>query len=118
MTAMANGRPASSLSSREHPPLPPAPRIEIDDVGAVGEPLIEDFQDRVSPKRVEPPSSPMRTVGDLASQQSDGFLLSSDDEAAPPPPDFTRRGIHIPTRTRYVRVSCAKPQSLTCMVVV
>ena len=27
---------------------------------------------------------------------------AGDDESAPPPPDFTRRGIHIPTRTRYV----------------
>ena len=31
--------------------------------------------------------------------------LSDTEEAAPPPPDFTRRGIHIPTRTRCVALS-------------
>jgi hypothetical protein len=37
---------------------------------------------------------------DLHPLKSHPLTPSSDDDAAPPPPDFTRRGIHIPSRTR------------------
>lgn len=73
------------------------------DGGAVNEPLVVDFpimhdgrtQERHVPPLTPPPSQ-------KASQDQDNW--PSDDERAiapaPAPPDFTRRGIHIPSRTR------------------
>jgi hypothetical protein len=73
------------------------------------EPLIQDFGqvDRGSLDGfVQEPTTPPRnnkqsTYMPLASHP---VQANSDDEedSAPPPPDFTRRGIHIPMRTRYV----------------
>jgi len=73
----------------------------FDEGGAVGEPIVYDFQaihDELPAKVREPrtPHAKPRILNPLGSNP----VHSSDDEAAPPPPDFTHRGIHIPTRTR------------------
>lgn len=75
------------------------------DAGAVNEPLVLDLgaiydgYDKVqSPPLTPPPSQ-------KASQEQPDRWLSDDEQdsrvaPAPAPPDFTRRGIHIPSRTR------------------
>ena len=82
------------------------------DAGAVGEPLVEDVdqmqsdagasthigeQPQTPHKMTEPPQSPIN----FRPLTSHPVNSSSDEDAAQPPPDLTRRGIHIPTRTRY-----------------
>ncbi|KAH5315445.1 hypothetical protein HBI12_128910 [Parastagonospora nodorum] len=72
------------------------------DAGAVNEPLVLDLgaiydgYDKVqSPPLTPPPSQ-------KASQEQHDRWLSDDEQdsrVAPAPPDFTRRGIHIPSRT-------------------
>lgn len=77
------------------------------DAGAVNEPLVWDFAamhdgdtKESSPPLTPPPSN--KTSRD----QEDIWSPDEEQEAgpsrAPPPPDFTRRGIHIPSRTRLV----------------
>lgn len=91
---------------------------EMSNGGAGGEPLFLDYEqvhsdDRnVSNLQKAAQTSPVkssstsrsatpRTSVILPSLGSHPFASSSeDDDAAPPPIDFTRRGIHIPLRTR------------------
>jgi hypothetical protein len=74
------------------------------DAGAVNEPLVLDFAamhddhtKEQSPPLTPPPSH-------KTSHERDQWLSDEDRDTpsitAPPPPDFTRRGIHIPSRTR------------------
>lgn len=70
----------------------------------VAEPLVEDLHvddaDQGSPIQ-EPSSPPPVQSPNYQPLGSHPIQTSSDDETtAPPPPDFTRRGIHIPMRTR------------------
>ncbi|KAF2856761.1 hypothetical protein T440DRAFT_494560 [Plenodomus tracheiphilus IPT5] len=62
-----------------------------------GEPLVVDFaimhDEHASNERMAP-----RTPG-KSNLDPEGHWLSDDDIAAPPPPDFTRRDIHVPSRT-------------------
>ncbi|KAF2876933.1 hypothetical protein BDV95DRAFT_601344 [Massariosphaeria phaeospora] len=76
--------------------------LHAGDSSAVNEPLVQDDQQVHSdhddslqePSHTPPPSA--STLQPLGSHPVDSF---SDEESAPAPPDFTRRGIHIPTRT-------------------
>jgi hypothetical protein len=79
------------------------------DAGAVNEPLVLDIgaiyegRNKVSSPPLTPPPS------QKASQEKQDSWLSDDEQdsrvyPAPAPPDFTRRGIHIPSRTRSVVV--------------
>lgn len=88
-------------------PMPePIPNKQDDgpeDTGAVGEPLVQDFQqlqEQGEARIKEPPTPPKISVADFQPLGSHPVASSSDEETAPPPPDLTRRGIHIPTRTR------------------
>ncbi|OCK81583.1 hypothetical protein K432DRAFT_295172 [Lepidopterella palustris CBS 459.81] len=93
---------------------------EFADDGATGEPLVQDFQDLHSTKSSEAPDpqTPVHSPPKPLPLESHP-VVSSDEETAPPPPDFTRRGIHIPTRTssrtrvkqRRLRSSSREPSS-------
>jgi hypothetical protein len=79
----------------------------IGEAGAVGEPLVQDIDqtealhDPSSPELPsELPQTPPPKTRDFQPLKSHPVTSSDDEETAPPPPDFTRRGIHIPTRTR------------------
>ncbi|KAH7402721.1 hypothetical protein BKA66DRAFT_404020 [Pyrenochaeta sp. MPI-SDFR-AT-0127] len=81
---------------------PPDPDAYCDGTrdGAVNnEPLVLDFatlhnqQDSNEKKAALPPATTM------SNHERSESWLSDDDSAAPPPPDFTRRGIHVPSRT-------------------
>lgn len=105
----------SSVNSAMTPARGSANAIKSDDrigdSGAVGEPLVQDYEQvqpeheydantlqeaaQTSPARSSTTSTLLRPHG------GHPVTFSSDeDTAAPPPPDFTRRGIHIPMRTR------------------
>lgn len=69
--------------------------------GAIHEPLVHDFavaamhNDEASSERGPILTPPANEPG---LERTSSWL--SDEETAAPPPDFTRRGIHIPSRTR------------------
>ena len=69
-----------------------------------GEIRVRDFQDNKSIKSTKSHAAPARDVSPLTEPMPTspdfGTISSADDESAPPPPDFTRRGMHIPSRTR------------------
>ncbi|KAF2814695.1 uncharacterized protein BDZ99DRAFT_515473 [Mytilinidion resinicola] len=71
-------------------------------VGAVGEPLVQDFQELYHGPNVSAPRTPVNTPVSRPSPLGSHPVVSSDEETAPAPPDFTSRGIHIPTRTRCI----------------
>lgn len=78
---------------------PPPPRIELESEDTNGEPVIQDFADKYIPKEFQPERTDnVRGGPGVLSHIS--TLQLSDDEIAPPPPDLSRRGIHIPSRTR------------------
>lgn len=66
-----------------------------------GEPLVVDFATMhdTNTKEQPPPLTP--TTSGKPSRDREASWLSDDETTAPPPPDFTRRDIHVPTRTRY-----------------
>ena len=72
--------------------------------GAVAEPLVEDLE-QVQPDEqhapaqhiAQPPRVKTSKYQPLASHPVQSYV---EEGLASPPPDFTRRGIHIPTRTR------------------
>jgi hypothetical protein len=72
----------------------------------IAEPLVDDLQQVHHGKEnvsVQEPTAP--PIDDMLNYpprplSSHPIQKSPDEEAAPPPPDFTRRGIHIPLRTR------------------
>ncbi|KAH7406176.1 hypothetical protein DE146DRAFT_609311 [Phaeosphaeria sp. MPI-PUGE-AT-0046c] len=74
------------------------------DVGAVNEPLVWDFAAMHDghTKDQEPPLTPPHSHK-TSREHQDTWLPGEEEESgparAPPPPDFTRRGIHIPSRT-------------------
>jgi hypothetical protein len=76
--------------------------------GAVEEPLVLDFaamHNGFDTKDQSPPLTP--PPSHKASGENYDHWLSDDERhtptaTAPAPPDFTRRGIHIPSRTRLV----------------
>lgn len=61
------------------------------------EPYVVDFAMMHDEEASAEPKSPQSPVG--IKYDLDGQWLPEDD-IAPPPPDFTRRDIHIPSRTR------------------
>jgi hypothetical protein len=73
---------------------------------AIAEPLIDNLQQvhhEGEDDLLQEPIVPL--VNKMSNYQpqplaSHPIHNSPDEEAAPPPPDFTRRGIHIPLRTR------------------
>lgn len=74
----------------------------------VVEPLVDDFhqihygdQDAFAQEPSTPPFDKSSSYQPLGSHPVHSSP-DADEETAPPPPDFTRRGIHIPLRTRYV----------------
>jgi hypothetical protein len=75
------------------------------DDGAINEPLVVDFASMHDghTKASSPPLTPPLSQH-LTREEKDSWF--SDEEydtgisPAPAPPDFTRRGIHIPSRTR------------------
>ena len=75
----------------------------IGDGGAVGEPLVQD-DEQVLAHGVghlqEPPRTPVKSSQYHPLGSHPIVSEPEEEEAAPPPPDFTRRGIHIPMRTR------------------
>lgn len=99
--------PTNGASQRVTPgqTAPTTPRItvdteiKVDSKDAPGEPMVQDFADKYIPREFQPEhlqrsESPAPHVSSLQ--------LSSDEESgAPAPPDLSRRGIHIPSRTRY-----------------
>ncbi|KAL6705869.1 hypothetical protein ACN47E_006329 [Coniothyrium glycines] len=74
------------------------PNVDARHINGDVEPLITDaaIKNEESTKEQKPPLTPP-TIGKLNLDRQGSWL--SDDEAAPPPPDFTRRDIHVPTRT-------------------
>lgn len=85
--------PASGTSGDD----PPSNAMDI-----IAEPLLDD-------SHTDPTSTPRPQTAQSIAQASDhgdplvhsGDDGDDDDDSAPAPPDFTRRGIHIPTRTRF-----------------
>lgn len=110
--SMETSRPSTALKADA--PTPAPVKIQVESPGdAAGEPLVQDFQDRYLPKPQQsntPAETPLASPYSAAAtpqlataHKLNQLSLSSadgDDESAPAPPDFTRRGIHIPTRTR------------------
>lgn len=78
------------------------PQAVTDGVKEQGEPRVRDFQDTISTKSN---AAPTRDVSPMDNNMpmAPGFEVASspEDESAPPPPDFTRRGMHVSSRTRY-----------------
>jgi hypothetical protein len=75
------------------------------DDGAINEPLVMDFaamhDDHT--KAQSPPLTPPASQHITREEQDSWFSDGENDTGAAPapaPPDFTRRGIHIPSRTR------------------
>lgn len=75
------------------------------DAGAVNEPLVWDFaamHDGYT-KEQSPPLTPPHSH-ETRREHQDTWIPDEEQQAgpsrAPAPPDFTRRGIHIPSRTR------------------
>ena len=86
-------------------PLPPtardsAPSEDTPDAEqAMTEPLVLDLEQ----VHADPEHAPAQHIFNKTPDQNplpSPSLQVEDDAAADPPPDFTRRGIHIPTRTR------------------
>ena len=104
MGDMADVSPASAPTAT--PEADPSPNGHADGAGdfdATGEPSDQDFQDLHSPKtRKAPELEPHTPIKSIPKPLPLGShpVVSSDEEISPAPPDFTRRGIHIPTRTR------------------
>jgi hypothetical protein len=76
---------------------------------AVAEPLMDDMQVHNGDQDESVQESTTLPVDRSSAYQPLGShpvqkYPDEDDETAPPPPDFTRRGIHIPMRTRYVMI--------------
>jgi hypothetical protein len=76
------------------------------DAGAVEEPLVSDFaamHNGFDTKDQSPPLTPPPSQK-ASGENYDHWLadVEQDTPTAPAPPDFTRRGIHIPSRTRLV----------------
>jgi hypothetical protein len=76
------------------------------DAGAVGEPLVVvEHVDQMqsdggaSTPVADHPQTPLKPTA-FRPMNSHPITSSSDEDSALPPPDLTRRGIHIPTRTR------------------
>lgn len=99
---------ASSATANSVIPNTYQPSKHIDGIGdssAVGEPLVEDVDqvhsdhDASIYEPLQTPSAPIASTN-FQPLRSHPIASSSDEDPAPPPPDFTRRGIHIPTRTR------------------
>lgn len=66
------------------------------------EPLVEDL-DQVHADEEHAPAQQFQPLVSRSRDYSPSRQRSptpSEEDAAAPPPDFTRRGIHIPTRTR------------------
>jgi hypothetical protein len=72
--------------------------------GAMNEPLVLDFaamHDEHNAQEHTPPLTPTSPAQTIIHEPQTSWLSYEDqDSTAPAPPDFTRRGIHIPTRTR------------------
>lgn len=104
MGDMANARPASApTATSEADPAPNGHADEAGDFDATGEPFVQGFQGLHSPKtRKAPEPEPRTPIKSIPKPLPLGShpVVSSDEEISPAPPDFTRRGIHIPTRTR------------------
>lgn len=69
--------------------------------GAIDEPLVHDFaamQDGRGTRVQEPPLTPPSSDQKPSLERQDSWL--SDEDSAPAPPDLSRRGIHVPLRTR------------------
>lgn len=95
-TVDSNGVPRNSMSQ--------TPRIQVDAGSTKGEPVIHDFADKYIPKEFQPERPEWQSSGPQNVAHISSLLVSSDDEgAAPPPPDLSRRGIHIPSRTRLAK---------------
>ena len=104
MGDMADARPASAPTAT--PEADPTPNGHADGAGdfvATEESFVQDFPDLHSPKtRKAPEPEPRTPIKSVPKPLPLGShpVVSSDEEISPAPPDFTRRGIHIPTRTR------------------
>jgi hypothetical protein len=68
--------------------------------GAVNEPLVHDFASMHDGSNKHEGNPPLTPPADGSEFERPSGWLSDDEATAPPPPDFTRRGIHIPSRTR------------------
>jgi hypothetical protein len=78
------------------------PNVTNGSGGAFNEPLVLDFatmQDASNSNTRSAPLSPVTRPADPERRES---WLSDDDTAPAPQIDFTRKDIHIPSRTRYV----------------
>lgn len=104
-------RPRTSRTSSADAPIPTVLVHHSSNV-ALNEPLVEDFQDRYTTrpafsKSETNVSTHRRNISlpaaDAVSISEPDFsgMSDSDNDKAPPPPEFTQRGMHIPTRTRY-----------------
>jgi len=104
MGSLRDPRPATANSVMT---VPASYKLDdgFSDGGAVGEPLIQHVQQvhsdsEIDEKIQDPPMTPPINTSFFQPLSSHPIETSSPEEPAPPPPDFTRRGIHIPTRTR------------------
>lgn len=84
----------TSLNGTQRGPRSPNPE-ELSD-GANGEPIVQDFAERYIPREFQPQGAPSPNIQHISQLQ-----LSSDEEVTSGP-DLSRRGIHIPSRTRQV----------------
>ena len=80
------------------------PKIASDRVKEQGGPRVRDFQHPESSESNVALAFNLAPMDDNVPTSPDLEVASSlDDDTAPPPPDFTRRGISVPSRTRYRR---------------
>ncbi|KAI9706208.1 MAG: hypothetical protein M1820_004969 [Bogoriella megaspora] len=77
-----------------------------------GEPRVKDFQDSYYRRTVKSSSAPAEEFppidGNMPTSPKFDEISSLEEDSAPPPIDFSRRGIHIPSRTSSSNQ--AKPQ--------
>ncbi|KAL2355003.1 hypothetical protein BJ546DRAFT_1060797 [Cryomyces antarcticus] len=104
----STGRPKSTSVETSYR----IPTIAVEQPDGTGEPLVQDFNDGFPPNAFE-----LRAGGSGAIEPpyEPSFSPDEDSDAAPPPPDFTRRGIHIPTRnsSRQGRHRIRDPKSIS-----
>lgn len=91
---------SASIDSVIKAPDVDANKVNDSNEGAINEPLVLEIAAMLDGHDTNSKSPPMTPIARRPDPDPSESWLSDDETAAPAPPDFTRRGIHIPSRTR------------------
>lgn len=96
----ASSRQANMDMAGETPAHLPVDSVITPNAHGNGEPLVLDFATMHDAHSSKGPDTSQIPLSVRPTPERQSSWLSDDDIAAPPPPDFTRRDIHVPSRTR------------------